>query len=193
MSTPKTTTFSFGNWQIDLMPAKAYQPSQPLYYSEFTSPFGAGICVVSGNALVGFGVYDHRHKCVDALADISKQFGVTIKKNSARTQPYIDAILKPTNKKTNIHLFGTPFQLQVWKALLDIPKGKLSTYQDIAKKIKKPKAMRAVGSAVGQNPIGYLIPCHRVIRTDGTLGGYSGGLDVKRKMLAYEGLPQFLK
>jgi AraC family transcriptional regulator of adaptative response/methylated-DNA-[protein]-cysteine methyltransferase len=193
MKTPKTTTFSFDHWQIDLIPAKGYKPSQPLYYSEFTSPFGKGICVVSDTALIGFGIYDDASKCADALSDISKQFGTTPKQNSAATKNYIDAILKNSTKKNNIHLFGTPFQLQVWKALLAIPKGKMCTYQDIAKKIKSPKAMRAVGSAVGQNPIGYLIPCHRVIRTDGTLGGYSGGLDVKRKMLAYEGLPQFLK
>lgn len=193
MKAPKAATLTFNNWQIDLIPAKRYSPPQTLYYSQFKSPFGDGLCVVSDNALIGFGIYDDAKKCADALADISKQFGVTIQKNSTATQPYIDAIVKHSTKPANIHLFGTPFQLQVWKALLTIAQGKTHTYQDIAKKIKNPKAMRAVGSAVGQNPIGYLIPCHRVIRTDGTLGGYSGGLDVKRKMLAYEGLPQFLK
>jgi O-6-methylguanine DNA methyltransferase len=193
MKALKANTFTFDNWQIDLIPAKRYPTPQALYYSQFKSPFGAGLCVVSESALIGFGIFDDANKCADALADISKQFGVTIKKNSVATQPYIDAVMKYSTKPAHIHLFGTPFQLQVWKALLSIPKSKTHTYQDIAKKIKKPKAMRAVGSAVGQNPIGYLIPCHRVIRTDGTLGGYSGGLDVKRKMLAYEGLPQFLK
>lgn len=84
---------------------------------------------------------------------------------------------------------ATPFQKKVWKALLEIPRGKVKTYSWIAKKIGHPKAVRAVGSAVGKNPFAPEVPCHRVIRSDGKLGGYSGigGIKTKRDLLKKEG------
>lgn len=89
-----------------------------------------------------------------------------------------------------LHVKGTPFQMRVWQALLEIPEGSLSTYGKIATAIGKPGASRAVGSAVGANRISLLIPCHRVIRTDGALGGYRWGVKRKRKILAREGLSE---
>ena len=83
---------------------------------------------------------------------------------------------------------GTPFQESVWKALLEIPKGETRTYAQIADAIGSPKAVRAVGTAIGANPIAYLIPCHRVVRADGGLGGYRWGLAIKQKMLQTEGV-----
>lgn len=85
-----------------------------------------------------------------------------------------------------LHINGTIFQMSVWRALLEIPFGELSTYKLIADAVNNPKAVRAVGTAVGQNPVSYIIPCHRVIRSDGGLGGYSSGLDYKKKMLDKE-------
>lgn len=81
---------------------------------------------------------------------------------------------------------GTEFQQEVWQALLTIPCGQTRSYQEVAKMINRPKATRAVASAIGKNPINYLIPCHRVIRTDGSLGGYYWGLEEKVKVLDYE-------
>lgn len=81
---------------------------------------------------------------------------------------------------------GGPFQIKVWQALLEIPEGALATYARIAAHIGAPEAHRAVGTAIGQNPLAYLIPCHRVIRKDGGLGGYAWGLTRKRAMLAFE-------
>jgi len=75
-------------------------------------------------------------------------------------------------KRIKLHLKGTPFQLKVWEALLQIPMGVVNSYKDIAIKIDQPTASRAVGTAIGQNPIAYLIPCHRVIQTTGQTGGY---------------------
>lgn len=89
-------------------------------------------------------------------------------------------------EKTPLYLIGAPFQLKVWEALLTIPSGHVTTYADIARKIDSPGAMRAVGTAVGRNPISWLIPCHRAIRKDGAMGGYHWGVPVKRAMLAYE-------
>ena len=85
-------------------------------------------------------------------------------------------------------LSGTNFQLKVWKYLQGIPKGRVKTYLDVAKAIGKPKAFRAVANAVGKNPYPPKIPCHRVIRSDGSLGGYSGkgGIKEKRRLLTLE-------
>ena len=87
-------------------------------------------------------------------------------------------------------LIGTKFQLKVWKYLKSIPRGELRTYSQVAIAIKKPKAVRAVANAIGKNPYAPKIPCHRVIRSDGSLGGYSGkgGINTKRKLLKLEGI-----
>ena len=86
-----------------------------------------------------------------------------------------------------LDLRGTLFQLQCWLALLEIPYGETRTYADIARAIGKPQAFRAVGLANNRNPVAIIVPCHRVIASDGTLCGYGGGLDVKRKLLELEG------
>ena len=85
-----------------------------------------------------------------------------------------------------LHIKGTNFQMQVWRALLQIPFGELTTYQGLAAAIGKPTAARAIGNAVGRNPVGYLIPCHRVIRGTGEIGGYRWGLDRKTVLLGWE-------
>jgi AraC family transcriptional regulator of adaptative response/methylated-DNA-[protein]-cysteine methyltransferase len=91
----------------------------------------------------------------------------------------------PTSIK--LHIKGTPFQLKVWQMLLTIPEGQLSTYGKIAQQIEHPKAYRAVGTAIGQNPVSFLIPCHRVIQTSGALGGYMWGLTRKIAIIGWEG------
>ena len=85
-------------------------------------------------------------------------------------------------------LVGTPFQLKVWNYLMKIPKGKILTYKEVARAIGKPKSYRAVANAVGKNPFPPNIPCHRVVRSDGGIGGYSGkgGIDQKIKLLRSE-------
>ena len=97
---------------------------------------------------------------------------------------------KETGFFRNMVLKGTKFQIKVWKYLKTIPKGQVRTYLDVAKAINKPKAARAVANAVGKNPNAPKIPCHRVIRSDGSLGGYSGpgGIKTKKKLLKKEGI-----
>ena len=87
-------------------------------------------------------------------------------------------------------LIGTDFQIKVWNTISKIPKGKVKTYKELARSIRKPKASRAVANACGKNPFPIKIPCHRVIRSDGRLGGYSGkgGIKTKRKLLRNEGV-----
>ena len=89
-------------------------------------------------------------------------------------------------KQIKLHLKGTDFQLKVWEALLKIPMGKLTTYGAIAKDIQKPKAARAVGTAIGSNPIAFLIPCHRVIQSSGAFGGYMWGPTRKTAIIGWE-------
>ncbi|MFV1956697.1 MAG: bifunctional transcriptional activator/DNA repair enzyme AdaA [bacterium] len=91
-----------------------------------------------------------------------------------------------SGKQLNIFLRGTNFQIKVWKALLEVPEGSVVSYGDLAKRIKMPDSARAVGNAVGQNPIGYLIPCHRVIKSSGELGGFRSGTARKKAILGRE-------
>lgn len=90
------------------------------------------------------------------------------------------------DKPISLLVKGTNFQISVWNALLRIPFGELTSYASIAEGIENPRAVRAVGSAVGENPVAFLIPCHRVIRADGGVGGYRGGLTRKRAMMVWE-------
>ncbi len=99
-----------------------------------------------------------------------------------------EPLKKPVRKlPKDILLIGTAFQIKVWKELLKIPSGKPISYGDMARRIGKKGAARAVGGALGANPVPLLVPCHRVIAADGSLGGFSGGLAVKKKLLASEG------
>ncbi len=92
--------------------------------------------------------------------------------------------------KLKLHLHGTNFQVKVWEALLTIPEGRLSSYGEIALQLGDKNLSRAVGSAVGDNPIAHIIPCHRVLRSTGEIGGYRWGLSKKRAMLLHEALKQ---
>lgn len=93
---------------------------------------------------------------------------------------------KQTPSLIKLHLVGTQFQLQVWQALLDIPLAQTTSYSQLAAQVERPKAFRAVGTAVGANPITFLIPCHRVLQQNGGLGGYFWGLDLKRALIEWE-------
>jgi AraC family transcriptional regulator of adaptative response/methylated-DNA-[protein]-cysteine methyltransferase len=108
--------------------------------------------------------------------------------NKTITQAIIDQIFSNHKQYEKIHLFvkGTNFQVKVWQALLKLPMGGITTYQNIAREINSPHAMQAVGSAVGSNHIAYLIPCHRVIRKDGLLGEYRWSATRKKSMIGWE-------
>ncbi len=93
---------------------------------------------------------------------------------------------KRTEFSVPVDLRGTPFQLRVWRALCEIPFGDTKSYAELARTIRSPLAVRAVGAANGANPVPLLVPCHRVIASNGSLGGYGGGLEAKRRLLAFE-------
>lgn len=125
-----------------------------------------------------------------AVADLSKRFEAAkiVKKQDSHHQIALQYFHKEHTNLPEIKLYikGTEFQIEVWKALLQLPFGKLTSYNKIASQIGKPKASRAVGTAIGKNPIAYIIPCHRVVQTNGKLGGYMWGIERKAAILRWE-------
>ncbi|PXA05203.1 hypothetical protein DDZ13_04375 [Coraliomargarita sinensis] len=123
-------------------------------------------------------------------ADLCRRWpGVSLNNHSGMTDELpgkMFSLKAPAEVSVSLLVRGTPFQLEVWQALRAIPAGEVRTYSEIAQSIGRPKATRAVGSAIGANPIAWLIPCHRVIRSDGQLGGYRWGTAMKTACLAYE-------
>jgi AraC family transcriptional regulator of adaptative response/methylated-DNA-[protein]-cysteine methyltransferase len=118
----------------------------------------------------------------------------TFTQNSERAEVIATQTFAGNSKSPlGLHLLGTPFQIKVWQALLAIPSGKMVTYKSIAARLGDAKASRAVGTAVGRNPVSWLIPCHRVLGSDGALHGYHWGLVRKRSMLAMEAARAELK
>ena len=98
---------------------------------------------------------------------------------------------KRTSFQLPLHMIGTDFQMSVWKMLIKIPFGTTETYHHLAIKLNNPNGDRAIAAANGANSLALIVPCHRVIGMNGSLTGYAGGLDVKRKLLILEGVPQF--
>ncbi|HFG6981996.1 methylated-DNA--[protein]-cysteine S-methyltransferase [Acinetobacter baumannii] len=160
-----------------------------LNYSVETSPFGDLLVVSSDKGICSVRFVDHS----DNIQEIVKQYfpKAQLKNHSPIWHQQIALWFRQDfsehlQQKLPLNLAGTPFQLQVWEALLTIPEGQLRTYQDIAEQIGKPKAVRAVATAIGQNPIAYLIPCHRVIRATGMVGEYHWQKGRKLALLAWE-------
>ena len=124
----------------------------------------------------------------DAFADLKNRLPNAdfVQQSDNFQQQAVDFLNKKTTQMPPFHLKGTDFQIDVWNALLQIPFGQVVAYQDIALRVGRPKACRAVGSAIGKNPVSVLIPCHRVIQSSGGLGGFYWGLDVKRRILESE-------
>ena len=154
-------------------------------YAWDDSPFGEALIMatVSGICGISFSAETGRDA---ALADMMQRWpDAEFRKESIPTSDNEMAIFADTGTP-RLHVMGAPFQIKVWQALINIPSGKVTTYSDVASAIGSPKATRAVGTAIGKNPISWLIPCHRALRKSGELGGYHWGLPVKRTMLAYE-------
>jgi AraC family transcriptional regulator of adaptative response/methylated-DNA-[protein]-cysteine methyltransferase len=156
-------------------------------YGFHDCPFGIALVMATQKGLCGLGFGDEGEECA-MLADMKSRWPKAIyRENAARAAALGDRIFDPERKgEIGLHLLGTPWQIKVWQALLAIPSGKLATYRAIAVKIADAKSCRAVGTAVGRNPISWLIPCHRVLGSDGALTGYHWGLPRKRAMLAVE-------
>ena len=156
-----------------------------IYYGWMDSPFGEALVMGTERGLCGiaFAAEIGRAAAFDDMQARWPKAG--FEENAKALRQWGEAAFSRSGN-TALHLIGAPFQIKVWEALLKIPSGYVTTYSDIAQCIGAPKAVRAVGTAAGRNPISWLIPCHRALRKSGALGGYHWGLPVKRTMLAYE-------
>jgi methylated-DNA-[protein]-cysteine S-methyltransferase len=157
----------------------------PTYFTTHASPLGELTLAATDDGLCDLYFKGHTPapKCEGWKRDNGPRF------DAARA--WLDAYFageNPRKMPTHIIVSGTEFQRRVWDTLRAIPRGKTKTYAELATAIGLPKAVRAVGTAVGQNPLSILIPCHRVIGRDGSLTGYAGGLTRKKHLLALEGL-----
>lgn len=148
------------------------------------SPFGDVLLAVTPRGIC-FTAFLHdgtRTQALDALA--AAWPGASLRERPGATERFAGHLFD--GEPVRLHVRGTNFQVQVWRALLRIPEGALAAYGDVARTIGKPDAVRAVASAVGANPVSFLVPCHRVIRASGALGGYRWGLTCKHALLAWE-------
>jgi AraC family transcriptional regulator, regulatory protein of adaptative response / methylated-DNA-[protein]-cysteine methyltransferase len=152
----------------------------------FDSPFGPALVMGTKKGICGIGFAAETGPDA-AMADLRARWPMArFSEDVAALRPWADAAFGAGSGTAQLYLIGAPFQIKVWEALLRIPSGHVTTYSEIAQAIGSPKAARAVGTAVGRNPISWLIPCHRALRKSGGLGGYHWGLPVKRAMLAWE-------
>jgi AraC family transcriptional regulator, regulatory protein of adaptative response / methylated-DNA-[protein]-cysteine methyltransferase len=159
-----------------------------IFWGWFDSPFGPALVMGTPKGICGIG-FAAETGAEAVMTDLTSRWPkADFTEAPDRLRPWAEAAFGATKspEATPIYLIGAPFQIKVWEALLRIPSGKVTTYSEIAGAIGHAKAMRAVGSAVGRNPISWLIPCHRALRKSGGLGGYHWGLPVKRAMLAWE-------
>ncbi|ARJ50200.1 methylated-DNA--[protein]-cysteine S-methyltransferase [Staphylococcus lutrae] len=161
------------------------------YYQYIKSPLGTLIAVVNETSLIGLSFTDAQG---NAMTERSFQQRAHLVQIS--THPVIDQIAGELEAYFHGHAFdfktpisyvvGTPFQQQVWQALRLLPYGYLAHYSQVAQMIERPKSVRAVATAIGQNPLSIIVPCHRVIRKDGQLGGFNSGLHRKKHLLKLE-------
>ena len=158
-----------------------------LVYAAFPTPFGRALAVETALGIAQLAFVDDPAAAVAALRTQfpAARLVVGDGPHIQQVRQFLQERIKPATP-IGLDLRGTPFQLQVWQALLRIPDRQAVSYGDLAATIGKPTASRAVGTAVGSNPIAYLIPCHRVIRGDGTSGGYRWGAERKVVINAWE-------
>ena len=168
-------------------------PTTPLMTRTMTTPVGTLLLAWNDR-----GLHAVNHAALEARLSgfdrYLKKNGLSARKAAASDrEPYVAALERYFGGETNaladlpVMLLGTPFQLKVWKALQAIPVGSTSSYGELAASIGHPGASRAVGTANGLNPVGIVVPCHRVIAADGSLAGFGGGIDNKRWLLEHEG------
>ena len=162
-----------------------------IHYGFHDSPFGLALLMMTKRGIAGLGFADGDHQRAIALEDMMKRWPkATYVEDETITGPAAQRVFSTqkwqSNKPLRVVLIGSDFELSVWKSLLQIPPGKCVTYGELATHIERPLAHRAVGSAVGRNPISFVVPCHRVLRKGGGLGGYHWSLPRKQAIIGWE-------
>jgi len=179
--------------QINFLWAHSGQAIEKLHYGIHETIGGEALIAASDHGLTAVEL-DLKGKLEPALKKLAKKWPkAQIIENSSLTESYAtlikaDKVAKKceSEETLNLHIYGTSFQQVVWQELIEIPFGQKVSYQSIAENIGNPEAAQAIGNAVGANPIALIVPCHRVVRTDGELGGYRWGLKLKEHILALE-------
>ena len=158
-------------------------------WGRHASPFGSAVVVATERGLAGL-AFDDDETGRDGFSDLARRWpGARMVRDDAATAPLAAQAFRRAPdpaEPLRVVLIGTDFQLRVWEALLAVPRGRATTYGAIARAIGRPKAARAVGAAVGANPISFVVPCHRAMGASGALTGYHWGLTRKRAMLGWE-------
>ncbi len=155
------------------------------------SPFGTAVLTLTEYGLCGIGFADAEISIEAAFADLAARWpNAAYRRDDAAVTPVAARVFDPARwdpeQPVKVHLIGTDFEVRVWETLLAIPVGRATTYQSVARRIGRPTASRAVGAAVGKNPISFVVPCHRVVGATGALTGYHWGLPRKRAILGWE-------
>ncbi len=164
-----------------------------IVYGFHACPFGDALLLATDRGVAGLAFVDEDkgQTRAEALADMTRRWPeARYVEDAKRTAPHVQRIFDAAEWRAEtpvrLVLIGTDFEVRVWEALLKIPMGRAVSYADIARHLGKPTASRAVGSAVGRNPISFVVPCHRVLRGDGNLGGYHWGLTRKKALIGWE-------
>jgi len=155
------------------------------------SPFGTAVVTATEYGISGLGFADAETSIDAAFADLANRWPrARFVRDDARIAPLVGQIFNAgrwsAEQPVRVVLIGTDFEVQVWETLLKIPVGRATTYSSVAQHIGRPSASRAVGAAVGKNPISFVVPCHRVVGTSGALTGYHWGVPRKRAILGWE-------
>ena len=162
--------------------------SLTIHYGGGTSPFGHCLVGMTDRGVCWLSFHERPDE--SALGELKLQWRrANLSEDSIRTKEVVEKVFGDKQDAAApfmIHLKGTNLQIQVWEALLRVPPGKLVSYTNIAKTVDRSNAVRAIASAVGRNPVSYIVPCHRVIRRTGVLGGYRWGLARKKAILVWE-------
>ena len=161
-----------------------------LAYGFHPSPFGTALVIATGRGLAGLAFADAGEDA-KALDDMRRRWPrAELREDTAGTAALARRVFEPKlwqrDRPLRVVMIGTDFEVRVWETLLKVPMGRATTYSDIAARVCSPKAARAVGAAIGKNPISFVVPCHRVIGKNGDLTGYHWGLTRKRAMLGWE-------
>lgn len=159
-----------------------------IYYGFHDSPFGIALAMATERGLCGLAFADAGEEEL-AFADMARRWSqADFKAAPDKTEPFMRTIFSgsDTGQRLRVVLIGSDFEVRVWEALLSIPVGTATTYSSLADTIGRPTAARAVGAAVGRNPISFVVPCHRVIGKSGSLTGYHWGVTRKRAILGWE-------
>ena len=174
------------NWQTENTNQLLSQSTNFLvHYGFMHSPFGKALVMGTKQGICGIAFADQLGD-EETLRDMIQRWPRATFTHNEELILKLSSPIFDFSGKTQLQVIGSPFQIKVWEALLQIQAGQVVTYSEVATAINEPSSVRAVATAIGRNPISFLIPCHRVIQKSGSLGGYHWGLSIKNHILNFE-------